>query len=288
MNVEEVLDRARSQIGRGIRYKLGKGTFRASRHSCADANNQSDCSAFLCWALGLDKVGNYPWLATPGKPRDPDGEWYGTDNIVNDALNANVGHFTRIATPLVGSIVVFPTRWKNGKASPPGHCGIITELKANGEAKRVIHCSSSNFKTTGDAVQETDTAFFDANPKTIHAWYSGMEVGGGGSAAAKVMAATLSALQAPVRFCIVASGADRNAIEAIARPLAALNPVGRRVVVPGDSDYPDDASIAQWVAGTANPGAVVLRPNGTVYTVLNVDRASHGAWVEDAFANGRL
>lgn len=42
MKVDEVLNRATSQIGLGMKYKMGGGTYRAAKHTCADDTNSCD------------------------------------------------------------------------------------------------------------------------------------------------------------------------------------------------------------------------------------------------------
>lgn len=279
MNVDEVIARSKSQIGKGIRYKNGAGTFRAGAPGSADSSNRCDCSAFVCWALGVDKCGDYPYLRSHGEPRVGEGEWYGTDNIVNDAVHLNVGIFDKTNEPAVGGIVVYPTRWKNGKASPSGHCGIITELKANGTIAKVIHCSNGNDKAKKDAVQETSSAVFDLKPRTIFVWCARIET-------PKKLAAVAAALVRPVRFCVVAPGATGTNVASVARPIAALNPIGREVVVRGDPSYPPATQIAAWTAGVASPGAVVLKPDGSLMRVLNEQRAANPAHIESAFVDG--
>jgi hypothetical protein len=281
MTVDELFERARSQVGLKIRYKLGAGSFVASRHTCADSSGPCDCSSFVCWALGVDKRGDYPYLVPPGSEREPGGEWYGTDNIYNDALHINVGLFQQIDQPKPGCVVVFPTTWKNGKASPPGHVGIVTALDAKGSVAKVIHCSSSNFKNFGHAVQETDDAAFRG--RSVYAWCARIEPTEKTTGAGDV--ASLLAL--PVRFCVVATGTDQAAIVAAAKPLADLNPLGRRVVVPGDPDYPDAENIANWTKGVAQPGAVILRPSGDLFTVYTVAQAKSPARIEQAFIDAR-
>jgi hypothetical protein len=88
-------------------------------------------------------------------------------------------------------------------------------------------------------VQETASTVFDANPRTIHAWCARVEVPQGAAAKAASVA-----VHKPVRFCVVATGAAGTQIAVAARAVAAPNPVGRKVVVPGDPDYPDGTTIA--------------------------------------------
>jgi hypothetical protein len=284
MTVKDLLERARSQIGQGIRYKMGGGTAKASRHTCADANKNCDCSSFVCWALGIDKNGDYPYLRPPGSKPEPGGDWYGTDQIWDDAVNLGLGLFQKIATPVAGCVVVFPTTWQAGKAKPAGHCGIVSAVGPGGVVTQVLHCSSGNFKAKGDAVEETDPHVF-LNPKAIFAWCARIEAPLVKGAVANLGLHAAAVATGQVQFIVVATGADEAAITAAAQEIAGENPIGRRVVKRGDPDFPSDAQIAQQTAGTANPGAVVLRRNGTLFEVLDVEDAQNPAAITEVFTH---
>jgi hypothetical protein len=283
MTVEELLERARSQVGLGIKYKMGGGTSKAARHTCADSNNACDCSSFVCWALGIDKNGNYPFLRRPGTQPDPGGDWYGTDQIWDDAVNLRLGLFSKVNDPIPGCVIVFPTTWKEGKAKPAGHCGIVTQV-AGGKLTKLIHCSSGNFKAKGDAVQETDPDVF-TDPRTIFAWCGRIDLPMVAGAVADLGLRAMAAVAfAQVRFIVVATGNDGAAILALAEEVAGDNPVGRRVVKRGDPDFPSAGQLNQLTGGAANSGAVVLRPEGTVFRVLTVQQAKNAATVARSFA----
>ena len=172
MDLKELMARARSQIGLPITYRLGGGVFTADKHTCADAKGSSDCSSYACWALGIDKLGDYPWLAKPGTKSGVRDDWYGTDDIWHDAVNLSMGLFEEVHPPevaTIGCVIVYPGRWTLGKARPPGHVGIVSATDGFG-ATKVIHCSSGNFKVLGHAVAETGPEVFLARDKTIYAW----------------------------------------------------------------------------------------------------------------------
>jgi hypothetical protein len=284
MTIQDLLARARSQVGLGIRYKMGGGTSKASPHTCADAKNNCDCSSFVCWALGIDKNGEYPYLRPPGSKPEPGGDWYGTDQIWDDAVNLGLGLFQKIATPVAGCVVVFPTTWKAGKAQPAGHCGIVSAVDPGGTVTRVLHCSSGNFKATGDAIQETDPHVFQ-NPRAIYAWCARIEAPLVRGAVANLGLQAALTATAQVRFIVVATGPDEAAIAAAAQEIADENPIGRRVVRRGDPDFPSAAEIAQMTVGSPAPGAIVLRRNGTVFEVLDVEDAQNPAAITEVFTH---
>ena len=89
-----------------------------------------------------------------------------------------------------------------------------------------------------------------------------------------------------VRFCVVPSP-HAEEIANIARQFAAMDPNGRRVVVAGEDDYPEE-DVAAAIADVDDAGAVVLTPAGAVYTVLDVDDARNGGLIDLAFSKARL
>jgi hypothetical protein len=90
----------------------------------------------------------------------------------------------------------------------------------------------------------------------------------------------------PVRMCVVETNANRDNIEAVGREnVAETDPIGRKVVVEGDADYPSDAEMQQFTAGVADPGAVFLRNNGALFTILDGVDAQNDTVVDFSFAS---
>ena len=146
--VDEVLTRARSQIGLGIRYKLGGGAIRASRHTCADGAGACDCSAFACWALGIDKQGSYPFLVPAGQPVEPGNQWYGTDNIWNDSVHIALGVFSKIEEPVPGCLVLFPAQRASRTKATPG-----TWESSRRSAQEELSASSTAARATSGSTE---------------------------------------------------------------------------------------------------------------------------------------
>jgi hypothetical protein len=282
--VDELFARASSQKRLEIRYRLGGGAVRAARDTCADATNTCDCSAYVCWTLGIDKQGSYPYLVPPGHVVEPGNQWYGTDNIWTDAVHLDVGLFQQIGEPAPGCLMVFPTRRSASGKSTPGHIGLVTRVDGTG-VKGVLHCSASNFKAFGDAIQETDDAVFRNKPGLIYAWCARIAAPAQASPARR-RAATMRArtLSKPVTLYVLAPGAAGRKIRSVAQAVAAENPLGRRVVLRGDADYPNATTIKGWTADGAAPGAAILSPDGSLFKVLGVRRAKRPTTVEKAFA----
>lgn len=165
-SVETFLARARSALGRGIRYRLGAGGMDARAESPADANNECDCSGFVCWALGISRQTDHPMYVRFN------GGWINTDAMVHDAQTAS-GFFTRVTEARVGSIVVYGAR---PAAQNVGHVGIVTAIGNDGGVTRamtVLHCSHGNHQQHGDAVCQTGISVFARRDATF-AWWIGL------------------------------------------------------------------------------------------------------------------
>lgn len=142
-DTDQTLERARSGLGKRTKYVLGKGGINPVK----PLTKECDCSGFVAWAIGIPRElppGSDHWLQTTTY-------WQGDG-----------GHFDPVpkgeAQP--GDLYVYPDF--NGKQ---GHMGIITSTK-NGVPEKVLHCSSGNYRRTGDAIQETPTTLFTSHPKS--------------------------------------------------------------------------------------------------------------------------
>lgn len=144
---ERTLNRARSNIRKGVRYKLGKGGFDPSRKMTSEC----DCSGFVAWAIGI------PRELPPGS-----GNWLQTTTYWEGGGSAGSGLFDLIPEYLAepGDIIVYPDR--SGKQ---GHMGIVSTVDS-GSVTQVIHCSSSNDRDFNDAIQETAPTVFRRIAKT--------------------------------------------------------------------------------------------------------------------------
>ena len=164
MTVNELLQRARSVAGQGIKYKLGAGGINPASPSPANLNHECDCSGYVCWCLGISRQTNHPLYV------NFNGGWINTDAMVHDGKHQS-GFFEQISTPKVGCLIVFPSFPPTVKV---GHVGIVTAVSAAGAVTKVIHCSKGNFTNFQDAVRETAPNVFN-NPRTIYVWYAGVQ-----------------------------------------------------------------------------------------------------------------
>jgi cell wall-associated NlpC family hydrolase len=160
----QVVARARTQLGLGTAYRLGKGG-RDPRVARAwdPASHECDCSGFAAWVIGCDRfLHDVPFYAGQA----PNGPWLETTNLVADA--------TRALDPTAPRGIVRAVRWEDAQPGMlvmwpdqpakkrQGHVGVITETNRHGPT-RVIHCSSGNYRTTGDAIAETPATLFLLN-----------------------------------------------------------------------------------------------------------------------------
>jgi hypothetical protein len=163
MTTAQLLARARAAANRQVIYRLGAGGMRPDAEGPWDAQQQCDCSGFVCWALGMSRQSNHPFYLKCN------GGWVNTDAIVADA-NHSTGFFQRIEAPIPGALIVFPSA---KPARGVGHVGIVSVLDENNQVSRVLHCSSGNYRNTGSAVRETPPNVFRV-PDVIFAWYEGL------------------------------------------------------------------------------------------------------------------
>lgn len=196
--VRDVLARALSATGRGTLYWAGTGGFDPAAPTPAQAlavgrewprlppDQQAallplaqtagldptdpalvapacDCSGFVCWALGIPRR-----VPVPGGGA----EWVNTDSIWQDAVGAG-RRFRRIPQARPGCLVVYP---QAGSGERYGHVGLVVGTDAAGRAARIAHCSAANFAAAPhDAILANAAEAFGRQPRTIHAWFRGVD-----------------------------------------------------------------------------------------------------------------
>lgn len=152
----EIVNKAKSVVGKGIRYKLGHGGI-DEKYNLPTKDNLCDCSGFVCWVLGLSRKTEIPFYKKHGG-------WIYTDSMVGDIYSQS-GILERLNFPEVGCIVVY------GAGKAIGHVGVVSEVE-NGIMKKVIHCSSGNDETFLDSIQETSPKVFNRSD-TLWGKYAG-------------------------------------------------------------------------------------------------------------------
>jgi len=193
--VQNVLSRATSMVGRGTIYWAGSGGLDPSAASPAqtlaigrqwptlapeeqaklrplaeaaglDVDDPAlvapacDCSGFVCWALGIS--------------RHPEPQrWINTDSIWGDATSSGL-QFRKIERATLGCLVVYP---QAGSGEKFGHIALVTEVTQGGRAARIVHCSAANLGSVPpDAIKITTPEAFERQPKSVYAWFKGLKV----------------------------------------------------------------------------------------------------------------
>ncbi len=166
-NAIELIERARTALGRKIIYRLGKGGRRPKNETPADSENGCDCSGYVAWCLGFDRYIEEPFYARRNGDDGVKG-WFETSAAAADAVD-KAGILTVIDAPVPGCIAVY-----GDSGGSEGHIGIVTEVNSKGKATKVIHCSSSAYKKHGDAIAENDSTALLDNPRRVYAWFEGL------------------------------------------------------------------------------------------------------------------
>lgn len=135
--------RARSAVGRGIRYKLGEGGFRPL-DALPTRTGLCDCSGFAAWVLGIDR-----WQGRHRKPWSSRIPWIETTAIVRDATGPQL-LFVQLPEPVPGCLVVYGDR-----LGRQGHVGIVDNVRSATDFD-VVDCASRR----GDAIQRRDASLF--------------------------------------------------------------------------------------------------------------------------------
>ena len=147
---QEAVQRALSQVGQG-RYDLGAGgrnpsnkspfgAPRSARNKDKGGRDWCDCSGFIAWCLGYDRVQN---LGTKEEL------WYSCREIISDSYHDNpklFSQFKGIVNP--GDIIVYGPKGK----MKWGHIGIVTKVLPGfvrgshdwWKFVEVTHCSTGN------------------------------------------------------------------------------------------------------------------------------------------------
>lgn len=154
MTPAELVERARSVIGKGCVYGLGKGGMRPHDPHPWNSERKCDCSGFAAWALRVSRETDNPWY------RQQNGGWIETSAIVRDC-ETPFGFFALVhkKDARVGDLLVYGDRMSKAGKPQQGHVGICTQVGAKGP-EMVVHCSRGNERKTGDAIRETDASWW--------------------------------------------------------------------------------------------------------------------------------
>lgn len=142
MPIDSRVRRARSAVGRGIRYRLGHGGTHP-HDELPTRTGYCDCSGFIAWVIGINRA---------PKPERP--WWVETTNIYRDATSGKRSStFVRLPSPVPGCFVVYPDRTFFG-IRRQGHIGVVTRV--DGGRIYTVDCSAHSGGTTREAIREMD------------------------------------------------------------------------------------------------------------------------------------
>ena len=187
VTIEEAVERAKSMIwfepelpedagigakSQPIRYRLPK--FNGGKDPLADhpadwsygkRSPTCDCIGFIAWSLGFDRYQPVHFDRNK-KGKVIYGGYINTNSSILAANSLEPSWFEEVCAPELGCLVVYGgTRNKKTGKRRAGHIGIVVgplpaewdpEANECWRALRVVHCSSSNDRITGGAIQETD------------------------------------------------------------------------------------------------------------------------------------
>jgi hypothetical protein len=149
------VQRAKSAVGLGIKYKLGKGGWHPKAPSpdaitLSNYGLQCDCSGFVAWVLMMrrDQINAKKWWSKLLP-------WIETTMVYKDATGPQ-RVFVRLSKPEAGCLVVY-----GDKGRSEGHIAVVTEVKES--SIRIVDCSSGMSRSTGEAIRERNGDFFLKN-----------------------------------------------------------------------------------------------------------------------------
>lgn len=137
------LRRARTAVGRGIKYRLGHGGMDPF-DSLPSRTGYCDCSGFAAWTAGISRrpKPNRPW-------------WIETTNIFNDATGKR-RTYVRLDEIEKGCWLVFPDKRVAG-VTRQGHIVLVTGV-SNGKVTG-IDCSAGNLGRFKESIRERDVTW---------------------------------------------------------------------------------------------------------------------------------
>jgi hypothetical protein len=163
MTPADTIARIRNACGKGVVYQNGHGGIHPEYPLPCDEHNACDCSGAALWAIGVARWvrASHPWVDR-FPPLSGEFQWIDTTRIAKDASGLGLA-FRAFREALPGDLIVY-----GDSGGSEGHVGVVTEVYG-GKATKIAHCSSGNYKATGDAIRETDVAPFWEKRGAIYA-----------------------------------------------------------------------------------------------------------------------
>lgn len=171
--------RARALLGLPATYVLGGGGREpnaATPFTSHNGKRGADCIGFALWCLGLDRY-------QPKVFNHYDG-WMNTDSILDDAEHGAGGdHWELLERPRPGCLVVYRSKYANGKRVLMGHVAVVVEVPAEWRPRilctarewveqmklvRVIDCAGAlSRRLRGQAIAERDASIWAADGRFV-------------------------------------------------------------------------------------------------------------------------
>lgn len=151
-SAECTVERATRVVGTG-KYSLGAGPSNPNALTPFNRAGACDCSAFVCWALGVPKH----VVLDEGDGSGVD--WWNTDGLLAEARAGRYFRFVEEGHYLPGDVVVYPSvdLDRDGARDRIGHTGVIVSGGPLIAVCEVVHCRPPRngkgpavVRTTGD------------------------------------------------------------------------------------------------------------------------------------------
>lgn len=170
------MTRAFSGLNKNTEYK-SPGVMPSFGASSWSPNIKADCSGFVDWCLRFspDRKVHHPLYNRVNGDHNTDYGWFETTAIHRDGIES-VGFFSKLETPKVGALLVYPDYRGSDGRNHDGHIGIITRVNGNGikGVEKIIHCSLGSWNRLGDAIQVTGPEPWLLHSNSIIVWLEGL------------------------------------------------------------------------------------------------------------------
>ncbi|NOT87455.1 MAG: CHAP domain-containing protein [Lysobacter sp.] len=161
---ETLVGRALSAVNSETVYTLqNKVNPKLAAERWPESGMRTDCSSFVAWCLRISVKVSHPLYVKVN------GGWFETTAVYKDGIH-QTGFFSAVEQARPGSLLVY-----GDQSGKEGHIGIVVEVDGPGVAgvRKVVHCSSGNYKKHGRAIRMSNAAVWIKNDKTIIVDYEG-------------------------------------------------------------------------------------------------------------------
>jgi hypothetical protein len=111
MDLDTLIARARSGLGKNTKYESPGVTPPLSAATWPASGAKNDCSGYMAWCLRISRAVNHP------KYQQINGGWFETTAIHAEIANS-WGFFDQLDTPKIGAFVAYPDKADTMATSP--------------------------------------------------------------------------------------------------------------------------------------------------------------------------